>query len=96
MPGKRILAFEFSNFSGGGPRAPTRSFAPSALASGFCAPAVCALFRGCTPIPEILDPPLISTPETTAESLYCLCVKEAQRTRYVFQLRFGVTFDHLR
>jgi hypothetical protein len=60
MPGKRILALEFSNFSGfkffWGRH---RSFAPSALANGGLRPRrVCPFSEVAPPVPEILDPPL--------------------------------------
>jgi hypothetical protein len=44
MPGKRILALEFSNFSRGA-APPPRPPPSSALAIGGCGPAVCALFQ---------------------------------------------------
>jgi hypothetical protein len=54
MPGKRthVLALEFSNFSG---EAPPQT--PRSVLRAFGARRV-LFFRGCTPVPEILDPPL--------------------------------------
>jgi hypothetical protein len=51
MPGKRILALEFSNFSGEGPPKVLRAFG---------ARRVCPFSEVAPPVPEILDPPLCS------------------------------------